>query len=400
MNKEIEIPEGYEARIEGSKVIIKPNDTEDERMMKEIIQFFKDASNSKTRVVPSGTFAKWAEFLERQKEQNFEGIKDNAVRKYMKLDKFALANMLAERDKTNAEVIEAFESIKEYPKQEWSEEDESNLYNIIEAIKYVFDVSEDSKGSRLITWLKSLPERLNLQPKQEWSEEDEEIISSAVYWLERYLSDSNALDIGRRDCRWTVVQTLNKLKSFHPQPPKEWTIEDAKPGDILHTSSTASSKTFIFKGIRNDEHGTVECFCCYDSEDGFLKGEETLIGWKTDKYRLATTEQCIELGRVMGKSGYIFSFETNQLRKLNKHQWMPSKEHYWEILSKKEKEDSKAIEAPSHQEQPEVDLELELKKEATRFAQSKEFWSENDPFLSTARHFAEWGAINLNTRKE
>ena len=52
------------------------------------------------------------------------------------------------------------------------------------------------------------------------------------------------------------------------------------------------------------------------------------------------------------------------------------------------------------QEQPEVDLELELKKEATKFAQSKEFWSEENPLLSTARHFAKWGAIHLNTRKE
>ena len=39
--------------------------------------------------------------------------------------------------------------------EKWSKEDERNLYNIIEAIKYVYDVSEGSSGSRLITWLKS-----------------------------------------------------------------------------------------------------------------------------------------------------------------------------------------------------------------------------------------------------
>ncbi len=59
-----------------------------------------------------------------------------------------------------------------------------------------------------------------------------------------------------------------------------------------------------------------------------------------------------------------------------------------------------AIITSLQQEQPGVDLELELKKEATKFAQSKEFWNEENPLLSTARHFAKWGAIHLNTRKE
>ena len=40
--KEIEIPEGYEARIEGNKVIIEPKKSEDERIRKEIKQFILD----------------------------------------------------------------------------------------------------------------------------------------------------------------------------------------------------------------------------------------------------------------------------------------------------------------------------------------------------------------------
>lgn len=165
---------------------------------------------------------------------------------------------------------------KEIPNEqkpaEWSKEDEEMRINILQEIANIKDVFPKINIQPEFDWLKSLPERFNLQPKQ------------------------------------------------------EWTIEDAKPGDILHTSSTASSKTFIFKGIRNDEHGSVECFCCYDSEDGFRKGEEELIGWKTDKYRLATPKQCIKLGRIMGKAGYIFHFETNKLQKLNKLYWKPSEE--------------------------------------------------------------------------
>ena len=39
MNKEIEIPEGYEARIEGNKVVLVPKESEDEKIRKEMINF-------------------------------------------------------------------------------------------------------------------------------------------------------------------------------------------------------------------------------------------------------------------------------------------------------------------------------------------------------------------------
>ena len=45
-------------------------ESEDERIRKEIIQFFKDVSNNRTRVTPSGTFVKWVEYLEKQKDSD------------------------------------------------------------------------------------------------------------------------------------------------------------------------------------------------------------------------------------------------------------------------------------------------------------------------------------------
>ena len=41
----------------------------DEKIKKNIIQFFRDASNGKTRVINSNIFAEWADYLENQKEQ-------------------------------------------------------------------------------------------------------------------------------------------------------------------------------------------------------------------------------------------------------------------------------------------------------------------------------------------
>ena len=44
---------------------------EDEGVREEIIQFFKDASNGKTRITTSETLVKWIKFLEKQKDNKF-----------------------------------------------------------------------------------------------------------------------------------------------------------------------------------------------------------------------------------------------------------------------------------------------------------------------------------------
>ena len=49
MNKEIEIPEGYEARIEGNKVILEPKESEDEGIRKFIIDCIDRIGDGYTR---------------------------------------------------------------------------------------------------------------------------------------------------------------------------------------------------------------------------------------------------------------------------------------------------------------------------------------------------------------
>ncbi len=89
MNKEIEIPEGYEARIEGNKVILERNESEDEQIRKEIIFILKNADSGEELTTLHSTKEMIA-YLERQKEQkhslNFDAIsswlRDN-VRRYV-----------------------------------------------------------------------------------------------------------------------------------------------------------------------------------------------------------------------------------------------------------------------------------------------------------------------------
>lgn len=109
---------------------------------------------------------------------------------------------------------------------EWSEEDESNLQSCIAKIE--IDMQHwDKHGKtmvdgdiKLIDWLKSLPERFNLQPKQEWSEDDEEMLNTILSFspILKGLAECNMI-LGREGNQVKVIDKCNAwLKSLCPQP--------------------------------------------------------------------------------------------------------------------------------------------------------------------------------------
>jgi len=96
---------------------------------------------------------------------------------------------------------------------------------------------------------------------------------------------------------------------------RPWTIQDAKPGDILFHSDTASNGIFIFKEIAQD--GEVVCYCDYDSEDGFCFGKGHLVCWADSKILYpATKEQCDFLFQKMKEAGYEWNSDKKELHKI------------------------------------------------------------------------------------
>ena len=93
-----------------------------------------------------------------------------------------------------------------------------------------------------------------------------------------------------------------------------WTIQDGKDGDILFTSSSASSDTFVFKNI--DEKGNAECYFAYDSEDGFTEGKYHFIGSASD-CKPATKEQRDLLFQKIKETGYEWDVDKKELKKLD-----------------------------------------------------------------------------------
>ena len=102
-----------------------------------------------------------------------------------------------------------------------------------------------------------------------------------------------------------------------------WTIQDAKDGDVLFTSSTASHETFIFKNI--DEKGNAKCYFAYDSEDGFREGKYHFIG-RVTKCKPATKEQHDILFQKMKEAGYEWDAEKKELIKIEQKPASWSKE--------------------------------------------------------------------------
>lgn len=96
---------------------------------------------------------------------------------------------------------------------------------------------------------------------------------------------------------------------------RRWNISDAKDGDILWHSNSASNGIFIFKEIRHTD-GKVLCYCDYDSEDHFCTGEYHTCCWSSDNIKPATKEQRDHLFEKMKEAGYEWDKDKNELRKI------------------------------------------------------------------------------------
>ncbi len=94
-----------------------------------------------------------------------------------------------------------------------------------------------------------------------------------------------------------------------------WAIQDAKDGDVLFHSDSASNGVFIFKEI--SQRGATQkviCYCDYDSEDGFCLGENHTCCWADSKIlHPATKEQCELLFQKTKEAGYEWKPEAKAL---------------------------------------------------------------------------------------
>ena len=176
MEKTIEIPDGYEARIEGNKVILEPKESEDEKIRKQLIGFFSGhyalcKINSKEAIA----------YLERQKEKtnclSAEGRKRLVETIYSDIEEVIKG---AEKRLSYFPFLKSQKEQKpasgnsEKPNNhaEWSEDDKRKINRIYEILGHAADdkgflaskrIIGDKEAIELQDFLKSL----RPQPKQE-----------------------------------------------------------------------------------------------------------------------------------------------------------------------------------------------------------------------------------------
>ena len=220
-------------------------ESEDEMHRKWILEYLYDGLR-KTDEQFKGQFKSAIAWLENQKEQKpveWDEYTETNLDRALMIIKKAKGNLQGyQSDDGVYECDKAIECIEHIlyrginidglcKPAEWSEEDEVKLNDVIRLIENSGNVKSIIK--HYTDFLKSLPERFNLQPKQEWSEEDEEHIQNCLRVIKMKLDEKP----------YPYYQDYLWLKSLRPQPKRSWTISDAKPGDILTTDTV----TFIFK---------------------------------------------------------------------------------------------------------------------------------------------------------
>lgn len=166
---EHEIPEGYEARIEGNKVIIELKESDDERIKNLIYCIVRDRSDVGKLLEANGcSVEKALSWIEKQKEQK---------------------------------------------PAEWSDEDDAIYTRVLGILGKAFMGVIPSRPSQEdIEWFKSLPERFNLQPKQEWSEENKNKIES----IKGLITTGKFVDTNTIRTIWKLLDSLRPQPHWRP----------------------------------------------------------------------------------------------------------------------------------------------------------------------------------------
>lgn len=196
MNKEIVIPQGYEARIEGNKVILEKNESEDKRIRKNLIEWVREFKKlNPTNPDHNAECSEAIDWLERQKEQKPEikyvypifrvgdTIKPKAYNESHRIDEIKDDNYVLDNGFTFPIVDQDVWEIVEQP-TEWSEEDEDALKYLHKLID--FGYSKDFTGAQTAAEMRRWVNKF-LRPQLHWKPSEEEM--QALSWAINYLTD-------------------------------------------------------------------------------------------------------------------------------------------------------------------------------------------------------------------
>ena len=246
MEKIIEIPDGYEARIEGNKVILEPKESEDERISEWLIKFVEVRLPDAAEFEPEYRAA--LAWLERQKEQQEIPLMNGDTDLYFDEWKQQFQGNPTKRQCFEEGIRYSERKQNSQKPAEWNEEDEKMRNNLIELlIRLSAKTRTDSTSinysyPREIDWLKSLPKRLHLQPKQGWSETDKQMLENIIEVIGETCPDNYTASF--------ITKMLSWLKSLRPQP--HWKPSEEQMKALFAASERNDKLGAILNNLYND----------------------------------------------------------------------------------------------------------------------------------------------------
>lgn len=278
MHQEINIPEGFEATIEGNKIILKKTESEDEKIRKALIEYFSaGASNNETTCdIEDGKILAW---LEKQKERSplskdeeytlariIEYLEDNdcpSEWKYLLLDVYALSYQKEQNDS----------DVKDY-----------------NSIDPHFGKPNDK-----------------VEPKFK--------VGDWVVWDNKISCHIDNIYQGKESLMYTITDDHNMTRSYSVKGFDNnahlWTINDARDGDVLVDKW---GNIGIYQG---DTNAITWHSCCYCGVNKmFYDG-----GRHEFPCYPATKEQRDTLMKAMADAGWEFDFEKKELKKIEDEEY-------------------------------------------------------------------------------
>ena len=209
-----------------------------------------------------------------------------------------------------------------------------NPFDTVEQmVEHIFPELQESEGEKVRKWLIDWARAVN------WSEQFTITKEQVIAWLEkqgehaevepkfhegewlcenepnnyaRFIQILETVNVQGKE-RYRISRDIHNDEdivefSFVENYYHKFDIADAKDGDVLFHSDSASNGIFVFKEIL--QCGTIQkvlCYCDYDSEDGFCLGENHTCCWTNNKIlHPATKEQRDLLFQKMADAGYEF----------------------------------------------------------------------------------------------
>lgn len=231
--KEIEIPEGYEARIEGNKVIIEPKESEDEMIRKELLKVIKHCYEDGGYALCTDDYKKYLSYLEKQKAK--ERL-DRMAPIYNDKESFesALEKAWKYYNKSGSRTVDSFEDdyiecvfSKGFREGFLYREKQKDQKPVItgDDVAWIDDLKHDLEHPEELD--EKVQEALKKRQKPaEWSEEDERMLEPIISDLRELCNcetDEELISDYEDRIAW--------LKSLRPQPhwkPSEYTLSLVK----------------------------------------------------------------------------------------------------------------------------------------------------------------------------